>query len=342
MILETSKCINCGSCMRECPVVLLEGQARFSGPRTAAVDSPRFMTELGALAGDITMCTTCWRCEEVCPARIRLPEAILDIRRRIFSAGEPLQGHRRIIENVDRHRLSVEPAGEVPRGVKESGQVLYFPGCISRERVPSIYLATIGVLEKVGADFGIPYDWVCCGAPLEKIGDRERMDRLVEENRRRFEGFQKVVTSCPGCTTQMLHHYGIQPMHTIEYLYEEIGLENLPFRARKVRVALHHPCHLARTIGPHAIDYAYEILQAIPGVEVMEMEDPEVCCGGGGAVVAGHPQVALDLAREKMRNFGESGADLLLAPCPFCKLNLDRAGGEVEEFVTFLDGCMGR
>lgn len=328
--------------MRACPVITLEGSNRFMGPRALAVDSARFSAEINALRDSIMMCTTCWECEEVCPARIDLPQAILDLRRMIFDQEVMLPGHRRIVENVDRFGRSVEPGPARPSDhLSRGADVAYFPGCISQERIGSIYDSTVGILGKVNSDFGVPQGWVCCGAPLEKVGDRKRMDALKERNLEVMEGFDLLVTSCPGCTTHIQNHYGIEPLHTIEYLREVVGLDNLHFRPSNMRVTLHHPCHLNRTIGPHAIDYAYEILQRVPDLEVVEMERADMCCGGGGGVVAGYPDVALDLAKEKTRYFEKSGACLLLAPCPFCVLNLERAGGgRVMEFITFIEGML--
>lgn len=340
--MNGDNCIKCGGCEQACPVVSIEGIQSFSGPRTLAVDVPRF-SRSSQLRDHLMKCTTCWKCEEVCPARIDLPSTILGLRGEIFDPEDMLPGHRRIVENIDRFRMSVKPEGGTgPAVTRTEGETMYFPGCISRERIPSIYRATVRTLEKVDADFGVPQGWVCCGAPLEKVGDRERMGSLVEENLSVFESFDTIVTSCPGCTTQIFNHYGLEPLHTIEYLYESVSLEKLRFTdARGVKVALHQPCHLSRTIGPHTMDYTIAILNEVPGLEIVELERADECCGGGGGVVAGHPDVAHDLALEKMNNLSEAGADFLLAPCPFCVLNLGKVGGsKVKEFITFLESLL--
>ncbi len=337
------ECFKCGGCEQACPVVNIEGVQSFSGPRALVVDGPRFSSEISGLRDHLMKCTTCWKCEEACPAHIDLPQAILELRRRMFNPETLLPGHRRILDSIDRYGMAVEPSGrDPPAPAPSSGEVLYFPGCISRERLPFIYASTVRTLEKVEADFGVPDGWVCCGAPLEKLGDQERMQSLIEENLRMFEPFDTVVTSCPGCTTQIMNHYDIEPLHTIEYLYESVGLNKLHFKdAGGARVTLHNPCHLTRTIGPHASEYAIALLQEIPGLEFVEMEDADECCGGGGGVLSGHPQLALNMALEKMDNFRTCGADFLLAPCPFCVLNLERAGGSnVKEFITYIESFM--
>ena len=337
--LHDNACFKCGACQIACPVVGLEGIDRFSGPRSIAVNAVRFGEEISGTREDIMRCTTCYRCGDVCPARIPLPERIIEVRRRIFQQDLALSGHRRILDNIDKYARSVEPKQERFLSSDEKGKdTLYFPGCIGELRLTDIPRSALNLLSKVGG-VAIPNGWVCCGAPLEKLGDWDRMKSLRERNLIAFDGFQNIVTSCPGCQTQFVQHYSIRPLHVIEYLHESKRSHARQItKSKRVRVALHQPCHLARTIGPHAMDYATELLQASPGVRLVEMADADRCCGGGGGVVAGHPDVALHLAQAKVRSAKEAKADLLVAPCPFCVTNLRRAGGiKVKDLVVFLD-----
>ncbi len=337
--LYDNACFKCGACQIACPVVDLEGIDHFSGPRSLAIEAVRFGEEISATREDIMRCTTCYRCGEVCPARIPLPERIIDVRRQIFQQDLALSGHRRIMDNIDAYGRSVEPGQErfhPPDG--KGNETLYFPGCIGELRLTDIPQSAVSLLSKVGG-ITTPSGWLCCGAPLEKLGDWDRVRSLREGNMKIFEGFQTIVTSCPGCQTHFAQHYSLQPLHTIEYLYESKRPHaRQSTKSKKLRVALHQPCHLARTIGPHVMDYAAELLQSTPGVHLVEMADADRCCGGGGGVVAGHPEVALRLAQAKVRSAKEAKADLLVAPCPFCVTNIRRAGGvEVKDLIVFLD-----
>ncbi|HUL40043.1 MAG TPA: heterodisulfide reductase-related iron-sulfur binding cluster [Methanomassiliicoccales archaeon] len=335
-----NRCIKCESCQRACPVVTIEGLSAFSGPRGLAVDGARFAEDADALRDNLYKCTACYRCGDVCPARLPLPEQILALRRSIFAKDESLGGHARILANIDQHRRSVEPTPKPPIIKPSDAKLLYFPGCIAENRLPAIYEGTVSLLNKSRTAYRVPEKWSCCGAPLEKVGDAERMRLVREENLRHFDGFERLVTSCPGCTTHFIQDYHLEPLHTIELLYEVVGVRKLPAlpARRKVKVALHQPCHLNRTVGPHVMDYAAEILQRLPGVKLVEMEEADRCCGGGGGVVAGHPDVALALAKAKVESAARAKADLIVAPCPFCVMNISRAGGlEAVDFTSFLD-----
>jgi len=335
-----NSCIRCDSCQKACPVVTIEGLGAFSGPRGLAVDASRFPEDAEALRDNLYKCTACFRCGDVCPARLPLPAQIMALRRSIFAKDRSLEGHARILANIDKHRRSIEPAARRPEVKPSDAKLLYFPGCIAENRLPAIYQGTTSLLAKGKAAFRVPERWSCCGAPLEKVGDAERLRMVREENLRFFDGFERLVTSCPGCTTHFIQDYRLEPLHTIELLYEVVGVRKLPALPshRKAKVALHQPCHLARTVGQHVVDYAAEILQRLPGVRLVEMEEADRCCGGGGGVVAGHPGVALALAKAKVESARRAKADLIVAPCPFCVMNISRAGGiEVVDFTTFLD-----
>lgn len=341
---KENACIKCGSCMQVCPVVTMEGVVSFPGPRGVAIDAARFGGDVQSIRLDSLKCTTCWRCDDVCPAKISLPRRILEIRRETFSKAALPAGHTQVLENIDRHRRSVHPEGSQP-SIKPNrmGDLLYFPGCIAEQRLPAIYDSTLDLVGRGDRVPFVPESWQCCGAPLEKIGDEQRMKAVHEGNFAIFDKAKEIVTSCPGCTSHLFQGYGLRPMHTIEYLYEVMDVTRLSFlpAKKKIKVALHRPCHLNRTVGPHVIDYALEILQNVPGIKLVEMADPGQCCGGGGGVTAGHPDVALHLARAKVRSALEAKAEMIVAPCPFCVINLNRAGGiEVQDFVILLDSIL--
>jgi Fe-S oxidoreductase len=87
------------------------------------------------------------------------------------------------------------------------------------------------------------------------------------------------------------------------------------------------------------MDMARELLEAVPGVQIVEYEGENDCCGGGGGVASSRPDLAEVMARRKVRSALRAGAEILLAPCPFCVVNLRRAGGiRAEDLTTFLAG----
>jgi Fe-S oxidoreductase len=330
-------CVKCGACIRECPVLAQEGREAFPGPRRLAIEAPRFGGDMTSLQAPLSMCTTCGRCEEACPSRLPLPHALVRVRALASAGSERPEGQLRMLDNIDATgRAVIAPDRQDPPPA--SGDLLFFPGCIAAGRLPGTVTASLKLLEAAGSRPYVPPDWVCCGSPLEKIGAAAQLDKVRERNGVLL-GTGTVVTSCPGCTVQLRTANGMDAWHIIEHLHRVGGIPRARYNARAppVKVALHRPCHLARVVGPHTMDMARELLETVPGVEVVDHEGEDQCCGGGGGVASSRPEVAEEMARRKVRSALSAGADVLLAPCPFCVVNLRRAGGmEVQDLTTFL------
>ena len=277
------------------------------------------------------LCTSCAACEEACPSGVPIVKMVLNERQRAFDHRTLEEGHRKIQQNIDLHGRSV--AGEAYRFPQVGGRTVLFPGCIGSTRLHEEAMAAFGLLERLGLDPFVP-ELSCCGAPLEKIGDTGRAEAMGRKNEGVI-GRANVVTSCPGCTEQLSDRFDVR--HIVEVLHDEIGRSALRFRASDAKVTMHHPCHLARRVGRHAIDDSYDLLGMVPGLKVVEMDSPDTCCGGGGGVMSAYPGLAEMMAKDKLGDARNSGADILLAACPFCVLNLRKGGGmPVEDLPTFL------
>lgn len=183
----------------------------------------------------------------------------------------------------------------------------------------------------------IPPKLVCCGSPLRKIGDRSRADRCQRHNLELLSRYDRIVTSCPGCTNELVSEYGLDAVHLVEYL-TEVGGKRLDLRSRRPqRLSLHAACHLERGVGPHTTEETWQLLNSLPDMTVVELDDASVCCGAGGGLRSGNPQIASALALSKVHSAKEAGADVLVAACPFCVLNLQGRGEvEVQELGRFL------
>jgi Fe-S oxidoreductase len=328
---RTDGCIKCGACQAVCPVLRQEGPLSFPGPRRLAVEAPRFSREAASLSSSLQMCTSCALCEAACPSRLPLTEAVFRMRARY---GAKSEGGQRMLANVRRYGRTIAPTSKV-RAPTE-GSVLFFPGCVGDARTSSAVQGSVDLLLASGERVFVPEQWLCCGSPLEKIGERDEVRRLRELNAPMLEKAEGIVTACPGCAVQLRRAGGVEALHVLEHLYESVTPSRLRWRSRPLTVALHSPCHLVRSVGPHTMDYAHELLSSVPGLRVVDMDD-EGCCGGGGGVASARPDLAARMARRRTDSAARAGAQVLLAPCPFCVVNLQRAGGvEVQELTAFL------
>ncbi|MBI3813823.1 MAG: (Fe-S)-binding protein, partial [Nitrospinae bacterium] len=90
----------------------------------------------------------------------------------------------------------------------------------------------------------------------------------------------------------------------------------------------HDPCHLRR--GQKVIYPPREILKNIPGMEYIEMEDADRCCGGGGTFSLQHYDLSVSIGKYKAEKIKKTGADIVATACPSCQMQLsdilNRAG----------------
>jgi len=244
----------------------------------------------------------------------------------------------------------------------EKAEVLYFAGCTyaynaNLQHVPQ---ATLRILQDAGVDVGILGKHErCCASPIIKVGMEEAFRRHARQNIEMFNrlGVKTVVTSCAGCYGVFRSQYpaigtmNFEVKHSVEYFDELIRNGRLAFKREVPRVVTwHDPCHAGRggeaqdlwegtrkkwgisdpprerNFGAGGVyDAPRRVLQAIPGVRLVEMErirEFSWCCGAGGGVKSAFPEFAVATARERVREAKETGADTLVTSCPWCEANL--------------------
>ena len=85
------------------------------------------------------------------------------------------------------------------------------------------------------------------------------------------------------------------------------------------KVTYHDPCHLGRASGVY--DDPRFIMEAIPGLELIEMprnREYSRCCGAGGGLKSGYPDIQNKMAQRRVKEAEETGAEELVSACPFC------------------------
>ncbi len=351
-------CIDCYSCLSACPVLKVNDE--FAGPY--------FMRYLSKFAFDprdcsdraeegfeegLYCCTSCSKCVEVCPKEINtFGGAIEKLREMAYQEGiGPLTPHRALKELIEKTGRSVEPmeegpmrdgfvkianSRELPEDAAEGKEkVALFTGCLMDYRLPEIGMALLDVLNNHDVIVEVPSQQVCCGSPLIRTGQTDIVEDLVKKNAEAFAGYDTIITVCAGCGATLKKdypRYGVQfkVMDISEYLADKLKTEDM--KPVNLKVTYHDPCHLVR--GQGIREEPREILRKIKGLEFVEMEVPDQCCGAGGGVRSGKPEIAADLGRAKAEMIKKLGVDAVITICPFCENNirasLEREGLNLE------------
>ena len=340
---EFERCAKCGMCLAQCPVyqeMLLE-KASPRGKIQLAKFYKEGLIDLSERCRDIFgQCLLCGACATVCPSGMKAHEIVIKMREEIAKErGLDERASQLVSSIMESHNISEED--NVERGdwredlkdlpghkyEKERAQVVYFVGCVASffpmvQRIPQ---NTTRILDQAGVDFTLlsGEEW-CCGFPLLAAGAPEKIRDLSRHNVEavRRLGAETVVFSCPSCYRTWKEHYDTQMelRHTTEYIHELIQSERLRLKPLDpVRVAYHDSCDLGRHGGIY--DAPRKILQSIPGVTLVELEHNRagsLCCGGGGNLEMAAPELAGRLAKAKIEEIQQSGADVVVTACQQC------------------------
>ena len=213
--------------------------------------------------------------------------------------------------------------------------MLYFRGCTAREKQPSIQDATEKLLNLAGVDYHILEDESCCGSVLLRTGFLKDAEELIKKNSEVFKD-ETVLTSCAGCYKTLKEDYeNIDVMHVSQLLRQLIAEGKLDFSKKDFNVTYHDSCHLGRHM--EIFDDPRSVIESV--ADIVEMEnnrENSLCCGAGGGVKSAYPEIADELAKSRINQAKDTGCEILIAACPFCKLNLENDDLEVLDLTEFL------
>lgn len=301
-------------------------------------------------------CTTCGACQQMCetdfkPAIMRAIEALRAEAWRFGKVPEAIKrwsAHVKVERNpyMEKHsdRLKWLP-GSIKDSLPRKAEYVYFVGCTASYRQKHIALATVNVFRALGIDFTIAQDEWCCGSPMFRTGQWDLAKEFAEHNVALLDkyGAEGFITSCAGCYKALKKDYqeglpegykdklGLdfraKVLHSTQIVAERIKKGEVNFTGKFEKfVTYHDPCHLGRHCEVY--EEPREVLKAIPGVKLVEMERNRkfsFCCGAGGGVRAAFPEYSLEVAEKRIAEAEMTGAEILTSACPFCYRNLNDA-----------------
>ncbi|MEN6294087.1 MAG: heterodisulfide reductase-related iron-sulfur binding cluster, partial [Methanobacterium sp.] len=144
------------------------------------------------------------------------------------------------------------------------------------------------------------------------------------KNKEVFKDYDTIITVCAGCGATLPQDYpkvgvNFNVVDISEFLFDNLNTEDK--KPLNMKGTYHDPCHLNRVQGINK--EPREILKKIKGLELVEMEKPNQCCGAGGGVRAGKPEIASELGKEKAEMIKKLGVDAVVTICPFCQINIE-------------------
>jgi len=211
-------------------------------------------------------------------------------------------------------------------------------GCVMPIFQGPIMEATVRVLNRNGFDVVSPAGQGCCGALNIHAGERERASKMAINNIEVFlkANVDKILTVSAGCGSTMKEYQNLlytsssipsEDVSTFVSMTQDITefLVSIPLSVPKtalpMKVTYQDSCHLAHaqkiTKAPR------EILQSIPGIELVELKDSLICCGAAGTYQVVQKDLSAKLLSKKMATIIETKADAVVTANPGCIIQIE-------------------
>ena len=245
-----------------------------------------------------------------------------------------------------------------PAEGERRGRVALLAGCVGSVAFDELNQATIRVLQKNGYDVILPPAQGCCGALSAHAGRREEARALARHNIKAFlkDGeFDAILTNSAGCGSMMKDYLDllrededqqaikdfVAKVRDVTEFLVEVGART-PKRQVEGKATYQDPCHLAHAQKIRSAPR--ELLKAV-GVELVEMEHPDFCCGSAGSYNVTQHELSMQILDAKMNDVAATEAPIVITANTGCMLQL-RAGAarrglklEVKHVIEVLDAA---
>lgn len=360
MIGELTKdCVHCGFCLPTCPTYVLD-QEEMDSPRgriqlmDAKLDGRLPLDDTMSLHFD--RCLGCLACVTSCPSGVRYDRLIEETRHVVETEhgrplGERLQRsllfatlpHRRrmslalrfapvarrlpaprfaraMLDVAPRWRATAQAPATLSANGTSRGRVGLLTGCVQSAMFGEVNAATARVLAAGGYDVVAPRQG-CCGALSAHAGRAREANRFTSRLRDAFSGLDRIVVNSSGCGSHLKDH-DVPALDVTEAIADTRFPELHPL---ELTVAYQDSCHLRH--GQQLPAAWRPLLEAIPGLRVVETAEQDLCCGSAGIYNVTQPHNARRLGDRKAGHVVATGADALASANPGCLVQIAQALG---------------
>jgi L-lactate dehydrogenase complex protein LldE len=215
-------------------------------------------------------------------------------------------------------------------------EVDIFIPCFIDQLFPETGFNMVKVLEKAGCTVHYNPAQTCCGQPAFNAGFWKEMDDVGKKFIADFSTDRYVVSPSGSCTGFVRNFYAElydnTPMHNYyknlrknlfefsEFLTDVLKIDNLGGKL-PAKVTYHDACGALRECKIKAAPR--KLLQQVEGLELLEMQDCETCCGFGGTFAAKFEAISTGMADMKVEYAIATGADYIVSTDYSCLMHLD-------------------
>ncbi|MCR4436487.1 MAG: FAD-binding and (Fe-S)-binding domain-containing protein [Clostridiales bacterium] len=345
-------CARCGYCRNVCELYGGKGwestspRGKWAYLRRVAEGREKFDQEM---TNNFLKCTTCERCDFTCQLDLPIEPSWAVMRGELVNSGKQMTfpafelmaasagKEKNIWANFAEKRDEWVPEDLRPK-IKDKAEIAYFPGCTASFVEKDIAAASARLLDAAGVEFTyLGKDEACCGIPMLVAGRWDVFEKIMRHNIRKMKehGVKTVIASCPACwltwhtyypqwAKKLGIEYDFEAKHYSEVISEKLARGEMKFtHPVNMKLTFHDSCHIGRAGGIY--EPPRDMLKAIPGVELVEMEhnrENGLCCGSVLTRISEPDPLSNKLGRMKLEEVAACGADACVALCPCCQFQM--------------------
>ena len=217
---------------------------------------------------------------------------------------------------------------------------LFIP-CYVDAVYPEVGVATYKLLRHLGLDVTYPLNQTCCGQPMANAGFEKQAVPLAEKFEDMFSQFDYVVAPSVSCIAFVRLNYprllkgkhecttAKKAMDVVEFLHDVVKV-NHPLGTFPHKVSLHNSCHGVRELGLSSPSEMHvekfnkikDLLQLVDGIQVVEPERPDECCGFGGMFAGEETAISAQMGKDKVDRHIQTGAEYITGPDCSCLMHM--------------------
>lgn len=221
-------------------------------------------------------------------------------------------------------------------------RVALFIPCYINQFYPQVAIATLELLESIGLSVDYPQNQTCCGQPLANSGFEHTAKDICGFFVENFKDYDAIIAPSGSCVHYVKKHYDILPQtsnvrHVRENIFELCTFldqypEKIKFTAKfPYKVALHQSCHglrglrMGKSSELVAVDHSIvrDLLSQIQGVELIEADRADECCGFGGTFAVKEQAVSVKMAKDRLSDYTKNKAEVITATDMSCLMHLE-------------------
>ncbi len=215
---------------------------------------------------------------------------------------------------------------------------LFIP-CYIDQFYPQVGVATLKLLEQLGCEVEYPLDQTCCGQPLANAGYEAKAVDSCPNFIHLFKDFDYVVAPSGSCIYHVKHHWLTQTdsdsirnkiYELSEFIIDILEKDQVNSIFQR-KVGIHESCHGLRglrlgtssELSIKPFNKAKQLLEKVDGIELVELNRKDECCGLGGTFSVTEEAVSVKMGRDRLRDHLDHDVDVITSTDMSCLMHLE-------------------